>query len=102
MGCSPDGLVFDKNGILTKLIEIKCPFKIKHIHPNELYSSKFKQMFFYNMNIKRNHQYYFQVQLSLTIMYLQSCDFIIWPPEGIIIENIKRDNILISEITKIF
>ena len=26
LGCNPDGLVFDKDGIITRLIEIKCPF----------------------------------------------------------------------------
>lgn len=33
-------------------------------------------------------------------MNLPSCDFIIWSKKGILIENIRRDEALISEITK--
>lgn len=51
------------------------------------------------MKLKRNHAYFFQVQLSLAIMELEYCDFIIWSPHGMLIEKIIRDEQIISELT---
>lgn len=105
LGCSPDGLVTNKEGMLTKLIEIKCPFKIKDQHPQQFDPVLLKNMCYRidengYLKIKRNHAYYFQVQLSLAIMNLNECDFIIWSPKGMVFENIERDNNFINTLTK--
>lgn len=105
LGCSPDGLIFDKDGVITTLLEIKCPFKVKNIHPCEISKINGKAMCYTvdgnnNMSIKRNHQYYYQVQMSLAIMNLPSCDFVMWSEKGILVENIKRDENLIKALTE--
>lgn len=103
LGCSPDGLVVNTHGMITKLIEIKCPFKLRDIHPNQFDTTLHKNMCYIiengELKLKRNHDYYFQVQISLAIMNLPSCDFIIWSPKGVMIENIKRDNTFILSLT---
>lgn len=66
LGCSPDGLVVDKDGSVARLIEIKCPLKLRDIHPNKLATIDGQNMCYTldnnkKLKIKRNHQYYYQV-----------------------------------------
>lgn len=106
LGCSPDGLVYDKNGNIVSLIEIKCPIKIRDTSPWNINNIKNCDKMCYtviginSIRLKRNHEYYFQIQLSLAVMELESCDFIVWSSHGITFETIKRNDNLISALTK--
>ena len=48
--------------------------------------------------VKRNHNYYYQVQGELAIMGVPWCDFVVWTKAGIFIERITLDNHLWSNI----
>jgi len=42
--------------------------------------------------LKKQHNYYYQVQGQLAITKRPCCDFCIWIPHGISVERITRDN----------
>lgn len=105
LGCSPDGLVYDKYGKITAIIEIKCPIKICNTAPWDLDNIKNRETMCYTVTdnaikLKRDHQYYFQIQLCLAIMELKSCDFIVWSKLGLSRETVERNESFISSLTK--
>lgn len=79
---SPDGLVGDDN-----IIEIKCPHSIKDMTPKEaIKASKIKYLTIDqdgNIQLKRNDNYYYQVQGQLRVANKRACYFIIWTPKGL-------------------
>ena len=95
LGCSPDNWVVnpdneDPNG----LVEYKCPYSAREITPSEACTSL--KGFFCNLEngkavLKRNHNYYYQVQGTMAITGRKWCDFTVWTPKGLSIERISFD-----------
>lgn len=76
-GCSPDGVMYDTNEQIKKIIEIKCP-EIK----NYLKMAKGKIP----------PVYMTQMQYNMLITGAKSCDFIVWHPDmRLSIQEIKAD-----------
>ena len=46
-----------------------------------------------DIKLKRNHQYYYQVQGAMGIVGVEWCDFIIWTTKGMTIERIQFDKL---------
>ena len=44
-----------------------------------------------NVELKRNHAYYYQVQGSLAITLRLWCDFVVWTPQHFLVERILFD-----------
>ncbi|XP_072400501.1 uncharacterized protein [Diabrotica undecimpunctata] len=91
LGASPDGLVGD-----DALIEIKCPPSIKSMTPKAAVEKKKLPYLQVTKNtnkieLKRNHDYYYQIQAQLHIVKREKCYFVVWTPQGNIIEEIPRD-----------
>lgn len=42
-------------------------------------------------HLNKRHDYYSQIQLQLWVAKLEVCDFVVWTPSGIYIENIVKD-----------
>lgn len=79
---SPDGLV-DQDA----LVEIKCPATSKELTPEEaINSKKIKSCEIKNGNLflKRNDNYYYQIQGQLHVSQRKYCYFCIWTPKGTI------------------
>ena len=96
LASSPDGVVFDSEGdTLIGIIEIKCPYSCRGNTVRD--GCKNLKSFFCQLNesnlvvLKRNHQYYFQVQGAMAITGAQWCDFIVWTPKECTIERIAFD-----------
>lgn len=103
IGCSPDGLVYDLNGKMKKLLEIKCPMKIQNNSPINIADLKGEVCYtIYNgtIKLKPNHAYYYQVQCSLAVLELDECDFMVWSAHGFAIETIYRNEIVIQSLMK--
>lgn len=94
LAASPDGLVQCPDCNPTAgLVEIKCPFKWR--------SSMIKaacedadfccQMHEGNIQLKRSHAYYFQVQGQMGITDRKWCDFVVWTCQEMHVERIKFD-----------
>ena len=104
LGASPDALIecccCDGKGI----VEIKCPFSSKDHHPSELH--KLKNSFLNEIGLCQNHKYFTQVQGQLAICRKEYCDFVVWTPQGILIERIRENTnfteSLIRKLTKFY
>lgn len=90
LGCSPDGLV-KKNGTIIRLVEIKCPYVLRRVHPKnfsnhltetQLENFPLKQHSNGKITMKKNHAYYFQVQMQMDVMNVIVSDFFLWSKKG--------------------
>lgn len=99
LAASPDGM-FDNKG----LVEVKCPAKAKDLTPVEAVKNKvIKYCTEYEGEIflKKNHNYYYQVQGQLRVTNKPYCLFVVWTPHGMSVEKIvKDDNFWSSKMEK--
>ena len=95
LACSPDALV-EIPGAQEPLrvVENKCPYSIAYANPPKTAFEAAGQKKFYcqrsssgEVQLKENHDYYFQIQETLAIMNRQWCDFVVWTPSGILIRE---------------
>ena len=59
-----------------------------------------------NLNLKKDHPYYYQVQGQLGLTGLKWCDFVVFFQKGLIIQRIKFDELfwksMIEKLTKFY
>jgi hypothetical protein len=96
LGASPDGVVTDHCCTPSKgLQEIKCPYSMREITPTQACCdpSFYCTLESGSIKLKRNHQYYHQVQLQLFVCSNEYhfCDFCIYTPMGVAVERIILD-----------
>ena len=98
IGCSPDGIIFDSSegeGRQKGLFEIKCPFSVKDTRqltecamaknfPCSIMPGK-------TLQLKKKHNYFFQVQGGMAVTNTQWCDFVVWTPQWISVQRIPYD-----------
>ena len=96
IGCSPDGIIFDpalESHQQRGLLEIKCPYSAIGT-PTAAEACKTVKGFAHvldennTMTLKRNHDYYYQVQGGMAILEVEWCDFVTWTPNWLSIERI--------------
>jgi len=94
LGASPDRLVLENEAL--KLIEIKCPYSLfekktsidKQIKAGGFYL----QMEHDKVVLRKNHDYFYQIQGQLNICGIDTCDLVVFvPPEDTQVVTIKRD-----------
>ncbi len=95
LGSSPDGAVYDPSNTSQPygFLEIKCPYTCRNVLPVEACT---KTGFYCTLKdgkleLKRNHQYYAQVQGQMGIGERPWCDFVIYTTKGISVERILLD-----------
>lgn len=100
IGASPDRVV-DENTIL----EIKCPFSSR----NQKISPKTVPYLVENngkLELKQNHDYYYQVQGQLFCSERNLCDFVVYTFEDIAVISIPRDeafiDLMLGKLTAFF
>lgn len=78
LGASPDGILDGGKGVL----ELKCPFVLKNIHPMELHKLTTAQRNAFpcviengHLKLKRKHKYFMQVQIQMYTTGSQFCHF---------------------------
>lgn len=97
LGCSPDG--FDETRQV--LLEIKCPVAGSDLQLNELLPTlSYLQLKNGSYNLKSNHQYYGQVQLSLFLLNINLCDFVIYSKKGnsVAVIEVKLDQKFVKRL----
>ena len=99
LGASPDGFVCcDCCG--KGLLEIKCPFSGRDIHPSGLRGKP--QSCLGEKGVVTSHAYYMQIQGQFVISEKQYCDLVVWTSGGIVIERVFEDaNFTEKLITKL-
>lgn len=91
LGASPDGVI-DQDTI----IEIKCPYSARFLTPEQaVVEKKIKYLDLKEgvLTLKKNHDYFFQIQGQLAISKSKICFFIVWTPLGMLSEKILFDQI---------
>ena len=94
LASSPDGLIFDGSE-LVGILEIKCPFAAREMSPiqaAQTLSSFPCQATDETLCLKKNHDYFYQVQGQLAITHAKWCDFCVYTPHGFSSERITFDD----------
>ncbi len=100
LGASPDSIfTCDCHGQFV--VEVKCPYlcKKKSQTPSELavdekdFCLEERDGIF---NLKRNHSYYYQVQMQMVVCDVNSAFFVVWSEKESFIEMINIDNSFIE------
>ena len=91
IGASADGISTCKcHGTTT--VEIKCPFKHKDSkNIDECIKNDKTFCLDDNLQLKRNHKYWAQVQLQMYIYNTENAHFVVWTPQFCHISHIKYD-----------
>ncbi|KAK5640569.1 hypothetical protein RI129_011380 [Pyrocoelia pectoralis] len=90
LGASPDGIIDPHH-----IVEIKCPWSIRDLSPQQAVNEKKIKYLKIDQNgdvrLKENHNYYFQVQGQLAITGANYCYFVVWTPSGLIVDKIEKN-----------
>ena len=102
---SPDGLITDESSTpIFVLIEIKCPFSKRNLHPQDrLRDKKFYVELQDGMpRLKEEHSngYYSQIQMATGLSQLKFCDFIVYSFKGMMIIRIPSSEIYFIRLTE--
>ena len=69
------------------VIEIKCPYKYRHVKIEEINDSTFYLLKTSDgLKLNPNHEYFYQVQMQMAIILcdVKYCDFVVWTMQGIV------------------
>ena len=81
LGASPDAKIVDKGcSVCFGLGEVKCPYK------------KFEKINDSEWRLKRQHEYYAQMQGQMGVTWSKWCDFIVYTSKGLYVERIPFDS----------
>lgn len=98
IGASPDGIV-DCNCCGIGVLEIKCPYSCK----DKAFEQRAEEQSFFLENVngdlvlKKNHAYYYQIQLQMKLYGGVYCDFVVWRKDNTIRQRIPLDVHFITE-----
>ncbi|XP_043212915.1 uncharacterized protein LOC122389961 [Amphibalanus amphitrite] len=94
LGCSPDGVVMH-DGQAVRLVEVKSPVCGKTMSAADIISERkvrWLDVDGENATLKKNHQYYGQVQLGMALLKVNSCDLVLAGMGDIAIIQVERDD----------
>jgi len=101
LATSPDGII-PLSASSFGLIEAKWPFKHRNSKIAEacVDSSFFLACVNDGFQLKRTHNYYYQITGQLALTGAQFCDFIVWTEVDMYIERIHLDRELLEDMLK--
>ncbi len=73
------------------LLEIKCP------DTDNLHTLKYLNETDGKIELKKNHNYFFQVQMQMAVTGLEWCDFFVWLENDSHLETIRFDEVFWQE-----
>ncbi|XP_076843798.1 uncharacterized protein LOC143526239 isoform X2 [Brachyhypopomus gauderio] len=93
MGSSPDGLVYDPTeNPQYGLVEVKCPNVKSYVDCSYLEAKQG------TLQLKRHHNYYWQIQGQMLITGMDWCDFVVFAEEDMLVQRILKDAEVINTI----
>lgn len=92
LAASPDGLV-NCTCCGEGVVEIKCPFNGREQSVRNLASLKQSCLSLVSDKVvlKKDHQYYYQVQMQMVACDVKYCDFVVWTLKDFIVLRIYKD-----------
>ncbi len=99
LSTSPDRKVLG-NVFGPAIVEIKCPYTLRNLKPKEACKDPnfFCSLVDGKPTLKKDHNYYYQIQGQLGICGLPWCDFVVFFQRGLIIERILFDRAFWSQM----
>ena len=94
LGCSPDGKVVDPScEDMFGLVEVKCPSSKFNVTPTDATSDSRFCLHMENgvAKLKKDHEYYDQVQGQIAITGTKWCDFVVYTSLGLNIDRVYFD-----------
>ena len=95
LSASADGIVncscHDK-----RVLEIKCPYSARNQTAEEFLNDQSSYM--HGGTLKKNHQYFTQVQLEMYVHDVQTCEFVVYVKDTLIHQTVPRDDEYLAEI----
>jgi hypothetical protein len=93
LGASPDGVVNDHSGDSVRIVEVKCPYKAREKTLDDMYSDT---SFCLSLDdgvptLKKNHEYFYQIQGQMAMTGIHICDFVVWTPFDFIVITVLFD-----------
>ena len=82
------------------MVEVKCPYRLRDSTTAEFLADSNSCMSVDDegvASLKRNHQYYYQVQAQMFVCGVQYCDFVVHTNSFTLIERVPYDVAFISE-----
>ena len=97
--CIPDGYISTSTG--RKLVEVKCPFRCRDQSLEQV--ARTDHTFFLRLSsgqlqLKKDHDYYYQIQGMLNMLRIESCVFGVWTPRQLHWEIVVRDQELWTSV----
>ena len=102
IGCSPDGIVKCRCAKThsSKLLEIKCPYTMKHLAPKDAALNKGCTMVDGKLQLTQSSEYYHQVQGQMGICGFQMCDLVIFTTRGIEVIQVEFDHTFYNQLVQ--
>ena len=106
LACSPDGLIKSELELIgVVLLEIKVLFKVfvdpakfeEHLTRDERNRFYLRRNAQGNLELKENHSYHYQIQMSLDILELNWCHLFVYSETGYALVPVKRDEAFWTE-----
>ncbi|KAK3083939.1 hypothetical protein FSP39_005662 [Pinctada imbricata] len=99
IGCSVDGIFSCKcHGM--KILEIKCPYSTRNLHPKEVAIQKGCCIDGNKSVVTENCDYYHQLQGQMGLYGIPSCDLVIYTQKGIHVSHLEFNKIFFNEMMK--
>lgn len=99
IGCSVDG-IFSCKCHGKKVIEIKCPYALKHMHPKEVALQKGCITVDNKSVVSEKSDYYHQMQGQMGIYGIHTCDLVIYTQKGIHVSQVEFDEAFFNNMLK--
>lgn len=100
-GVSPDGII-NCSCCSAGVLEVKCPYRCKDKSINEMVDQRdfCLENVGGSVSLKKDHAYYYQIQLQMKICEVEYCDFVVWSEESMFYERISIDTEFIDNAIK--
>ena len=99
IGASPDGII-ECSCCGKRSLEIKCPYSYRDKNIEALVENNYclYQEHDSEITLKKDHEYYYQVQTQLLVSGLQTCDFFVWTKSDYTLVQVQTDKKIQDEI----
>lgn len=99
VGATPDGLVCCTccgKGVL----ELKCPFSMREVKDitEMVGAGSCLETVNGTVHLRRQHDYFYQVQTQMAVCNVQWCDFVVWTPNVLHVERVWKDEHFCEDI----
>ena len=99
LGVSADALV-KCSCCGTGVVEVKCPYSLREKGLHDIILTNAFYLIYENgeYNLKKNHEYYSQVQHKIYVVDVEYCDFVVWTPIEFVVLRIYKDTVFINDM----